>query len=103
MQSMGNTKSSKSTDKVLKKLRDICLDLPEAVESEKWGKPHFCVGEKIFCGYGVENDCNVIGFKLRKEHAHMVVSMPGFWPAPYVGKHGWVSMDVSDIDDWDKV
>jgi predicted DNA-binding protein (MmcQ/YjbR family) len=84
----------------LKKLRQICLCLPDAVEDEKWGKPHFCVGKKIFAGCGEENDKFVVGFKLELGHAKSMVAKPGFWKAPYVGHQGWVSMDPAIIDDW---
>ncbi len=85
------------------KFRRICLALPDAVETITWGKPHYRVAEKIFAGYGDENGVATIGFKLRKEHAAEVVKRAGFSPAPYVGKHGWVSMDANKIDNWDNV
>ena len=85
---------------ILKKLRKICLSLPDTVEDEKWGKPHFCVVEKIFAGCGEENDKFVIGFKLEMSHAKSIIKKPGFWKAPYVGHKGWVSMDPTVVDDW---
>jgi predicted DNA-binding protein (MmcQ/YjbR family) len=36
-------------------------------------------------------------------HARSVVKDPRFWPAKYVGKHGWVSMDVAKRKSWDEV
>jgi len=36
-------------------------------------------------------------------HARSVVKDARFWPAPYVGKHGWVSMDVARRKSWDEV
>ncbi len=87
----------------LTRLRKICLALPDTKETETWGEPHFRVGEKIFAGYGDEKGKTVIGFKLEKDTARQIVEDPNFWPAPYVGKHGWVSMDVTSIDDWEDV
>lgn len=74
----------KSSNAVLSRLRKIC-------------------GEKIFCGYGQEKGIPTIGFKLERDHAEMIVTDGRFWPAPYVGRHGWVSMDASRIDDWTRV
>lgn len=88
-----------SEDSVMRRLREFCLALPDSTESEKWGKPHFCVCEKIFAGCSSENDRLVIGFKLQKPRAAATVQLPGFSVAPYVGRHGWVSMDTSVIDD----
>lgn len=88
---------------VLDKMRAICLALPESRETITWGKPHYRVGEKIFAGYGEEHGKEVIGFKLEREHAAVVVLDPRFWPAPYVGRHGWVSMDAAQVKDWEAV
>lgn len=90
-------------DAVLRRLREFCLALPDTTESEKWGKPHFCVCEKIFAGCSTENEHPVIGFKLQKPRATATVQLPGFSIAPYVGRHGWVSMDASVIDDWELI
>ena len=94
-------------DPALVRLRRICLALPGTKETITWGKPHFRVGEKIFCGYGEEQGKAVIGFKLEKPHAELLVGGDGdggkFRRAPYVGHHGWVSMDAARIDDWEQV
>ena len=90
-------------DRVHRKLREICLSLPDTKETMTWGKPHFRVGDKIFAGYGEEKGKPVIGFKLRMDHAAACVHDPRFWPAPYVGHKGWVSMDASSVKDWDEV
>jgi predicted DNA-binding protein (MmcQ/YjbR family) len=93
----------KSSHAVLSRLRKICLALPDTRETLTWGEPHFRVGEKIFFGYGREKGTPTIGFKLERDHAEMIVTDERFWPAPYVGRHGWVSMDASRIDDWKRV
>jgi predicted DNA-binding protein (MmcQ/YjbR family) len=88
---------------VLARLRRICLALPDTEETLTWGQPHFRVANKIFCGCGDEKGKTVIGFKLDRDHAHAIVEDPRFWPAPYVGHKGWVSMDAAGIRDWDEV
>ena len=88
---------------VLARARKLCLSLPDTEETITWGKPHFRVAGKIFCGFGEESGRTVLGFKLAKPHAALIVSRPTFWPAPYVGRHGWVSMDASGVDHWDEV
>jgi predicted DNA-binding protein (MmcQ/YjbR family) len=96
-------------DPILTKLRQICLALPDTKETFTWGNPHFRVGEKIFCGYTDHDDSKgdtdgpVIGCKLEKQHARDILADPRFRPAPYVGRHGWVSMDASGITDWAEV
>lgn len=96
-------------DPILTKLRQLCLALPDTMETFTWGNPHFRVGEKIFCGYTDHDDSKggtggpAIGFKLEKKHARDILADPRFRVAPYVGRYGWVSMDASGITDWAEV
>ena len=88
---------------ILRRIRDICLALPDTVETLTWGKPHFRVKEKIFAGFSDEGDVPTIGFKLETDHAAAILEDPRFERAPYVGHKGWVSMDASSITDWNEV
>jgi predicted DNA-binding protein (MmcQ/YjbR family) len=88
---------------VLKKMREICLALPDTRETLTWGQPHFRVGDKIFAGCGEEKGRLSIGFKLEMDHADAIVQDPRFRRAPYVGHKGWVSMDPAGIRDWREV
>ena len=75
-------------DTSLKKVREICLALPDTKETPTWGQPHFRVGEKIFCGYGESDGRRVMSFKLERSHAEIVVEDPRFRRAKYVGRYG---------------
>jgi predicted DNA-binding protein (MmcQ/YjbR family) len=85
------------------KIRALCLALPDTKLTMTWGSPHFRVGEKIFCGFGSEGGKEVMGVKLGPSHARSIIKDARFWPAPYVGKHGWVSMNVSLRKSWSEV
>jgi predicted DNA-binding protein (MmcQ/YjbR family) len=87
----------------LTEMRRICLALPDAAETLTWGQPHFRVKGKIFAGFGDHSGKASIGFKLEREHADAVIQDPRFARAPYVGAHGWVSMDVTGVRDWNEV
>ena len=87
----------------LERLREICLALPDTKETLTWGLPHFRVGDKIFAGYGDEDGTPTVGFKLEKPHAEAIVADSRFTPSKYVGRHGWVTMDLSDVEDWGHV
>lgn len=97
------TTSAARDDATFQRVRELCLALPDTKLTMTWGSPHFRVGEKIFCGFGVEEGKPVMGVKLEMAHARRVVKESRFWPAAYVGKHGWVSMDVSQRMSWDEV
>ena len=68
-----------------------------------WGQPHFRVRGKIFAGFGDHGGKTTLGFKLEREHADAVVKDSRFARAPYVGAHGWVSMDSAGIRDREEV
>lgn len=87
----------------LNEMRRICLALPEATETMTWGQPHFRVRGKIFAGFGDHGGTESIGFKLEREHADAAIQDPRFTRAPYVGQHGWISMDVKGVRDWGEV
>jgi predicted DNA-binding protein (MmcQ/YjbR family) len=93
----------KKNDPILAKVREICLGLPDTKLTMTWGSPHFRVKEKIFCGYGSKDGVVEMGVKLEKPHAAKVLKDPRFRVAPYVGKHGWVHMDLSKVKDWGEV
>lgn len=91
-------------DQYLKRIRKICLSLPDTKETPTWGKPHFRVGDRIFAGYGEEDGRPGVGFKLEMKHADAVVKTdPRFRRAPYVGHKGWVSMALTGVKDWGEV
>ncbi|HET9035039.1 MAG TPA: MmcQ/YjbR family DNA-binding protein [Myxococcaceae bacterium] len=87
----------------LNEMRRICLGLPETTETMTWGQPHFRVRGKIFAGFGDHGGTESIGFKLEREHADAAIQDPRFTRAPYVGQHGWISMDVKGVRDWGEV
>src|SRR5215470_3978765 len=87
----------------LNEMRRICLSLPETAETMTWGQPHFRVRGKIFAGIGDHGGTETIGFKLEREHADAAIQDPRFTRAPYVGAHGWISMDVKGVRGWDEV
>jgi predicted DNA-binding protein (MmcQ/YjbR family) len=87
-------------DPIFEKIRKICLSFPDTKLTMTWDSPHFRVGEKIFAGYGDGH----AGFKLEAEHAEeLIESDPRFERAPYVGRYGWVRMNLRRVRDWKEV
>lgn len=86
------------------RLSEICLALPDTKLTMPWGSPHFRVGEKIFCGFD-EDDAGAAhaSFKLDPDHAEVVLHDARFRRSAYVGRYGWVTMDVSKARDWGEV
>ena len=88
-------------ERVLLRLRKICLRLPEAEEIETWGHPTFRVRKKIFAGFDGGGSGATLGVKATFETQEILVETdPRFSIAPYVGQHGWVSMRLDGTIDW---
>ncbi|MHC4875045.1 MAG: DUF1801 domain-containing protein [Planctomycetota bacterium] len=93
-----------SFDEVLERLRGIALALPNTKETLTWGKPHFRVGEKIFCGCGEQHGCAKLGLKAEQNEAPVLMKLPGIVKAPYSRPNdGWIQIDPAEFDDWDEI
>lgn len=91
-------------DQVLQKLQTICLALPNTKETLTWGKPHFRVGEKIFCGCGEDQGGPRIGLKMKAYESQLMMKLPGIEKAAYSRKgDGWVAIDPGVFDDWEEI
>jgi predicted DNA-binding protein (MmcQ/YjbR family) len=89
---------------VLKKLRKICLALPEAFETVSFGHPTFKVGGKIFSV--LEEYKGELGMcvKVERELQDIFLSDQRFFRTPYIGKHGWITLRVHAAPlDWGEI
>src|SRR5947209_8239270 len=55
--------NSTGYDRALKKVRSLCLALPEAREIEAWGQPTFRAGKKMFAAFG--DECGPLSLALK--------------------------------------
>ena len=93
-----------SLDGAMERLRKICLPLPNTKETITWGKPHFRVGEKIFCGCGEHQGCAMIGLKADPVEADAMLDLPGITKSPYSRPNdGWITINPSIFDDWEEI
>ena len=92
--------------KVLTRLRKLCLALPEAYETTSFGHPTFRAGrtgKKTFAVFENYRGEDTICVKATMEDQALLVLDPRFFVAPYVGKHGWTSMRTAGAIEWDEV
>ena len=87
------------SDKILGKVRALCLALPEATEVEAWGHPTFRAAKKMFAGYGQGTLGLNVGFDRQEE----LLEDPRFFPTPYAAHRGWVSLNLDSKTDWQEV
>ena len=87
----------------LRRLRPICLALPEAEERETWGEPTFRVRDKIFCMHRSDTGAPALWCKAPPgSQAILIGADPQrFFVPPYVGHHGWVGIWLDVPVEWE--
>ena len=97
------------TNPALRRLRDICLALPETFEKEAWGECTFRVtGGSMFAM--TDNDHHgskhvAVWIKAPLDVQEMLVSADAkrFFVPPYVGSKGWIGVRLDYKVDWDEL
>src|SRR5262245_16807226 len=90
-------------DRALKKVRAICLALPEACEVEAWGHPTFRAGKKMFAGIGDADGQWALGMKMSFKRQDELLKDARFFPTPYAARLGWVSLHLDGRINWDEI
>ena len=81
-------------------IRNLALRLPEATEETTWGDVNYRVRGKIFCFPGDTS----LTVKADPEELEALLGDPRFARAAYVGRFGWVTMQLAATGvDWDEV
>jgi predicted DNA-binding protein (MmcQ/YjbR family) len=79
----------------LDRLRRVCAALPETTEVLTWeDHPTFRVKDKIYVISGATADSITVKATKDDQEA-LVATHPRVTVAAYVGRHGWVSMDLT--------
>src|SRR3954463_11224101 len=91
-------------EKLLRRVRPICLALPEATEVEAWGHPTFRAAKKMFAGFGAEpSGSPTLGLKMSFERQEELLKDERFFPTPYAARLGWVSLHLDGKTDWQEI
>jgi predicted DNA-binding protein (MmcQ/YjbR family) len=90
-------------EKALRKIRAICLVLPEGREVMAWGHPTFRAGKKLFAAFGEQDGRMSLGMRVGYERQDELLKDPRFFPTPYAARLGWVSLHIDGKTDWDEV
>ncbi|MFT8242848.1 MmcQ/YjbR family DNA-binding protein [Roseomonas sp. BN140053] len=90
---------------ITRKLRAICLALPEAAEKETWGRPTFRVRDRIFAMERHDDGRPAAWCKAPPgSQAVLVGADPDrFFAPPYVGPKGWIGIHLDAQPDWEEV
>ena len=87
-------------------LRAFCLALPGSHEKETWGDAEhagdvtFRVKDRIFVMTGPDGRGGASIRTTMDQQAELLDTFPGvFRSSPYVGRFGWVSVELDAVDD----
>jgi predicted DNA-binding protein (MmcQ/YjbR family) len=89
--------------RLLARLRQICLALPEVRETTKWGHPTFEAGKKMFAVLDRYEGRTCIAFRAPAERLPALLEDDRFFAAPYAARHRWVCLHVDAPLDWREV
>lgn len=80
-------------------VRRHALTLPEAYEDRPWGHPVFKLPpNKVFVFMSEGEDPVRVTVKLDAEEREAALTQPFIGVAKYVGRYGWVTVEVIDDD-----
>jgi predicted DNA-binding protein (MmcQ/YjbR family) len=94
---------SKAVEIALRKVRSICLALPEAKEVEAWGHPTFRAGKKMFAAFGGQGSVITIGMNVGHKRQAELLEQDRFFLTPYAAHRVWISLWIDNKTDWDEV
>jgi hypothetical protein len=88
----------------IRRVRRLCLALPDTFEKLSHGEPTFFVGKKVFAMFSANHHQDghiaVIVPAAPGVQEMLVATRPAaFYRPPYVGAKGWVGIEISQIDD----
>jgi predicted DNA-binding protein (MmcQ/YjbR family) len=91
---------AESPQRVLDRLRRLCLGLPDATQTITWGHPNFRVGRKIFAAFHEDGDgAPCLWVKLGPGAQDVTRDDPRFSPSRH-GAHRWGGLRADLPLDW---
>ena len=94
----------------LKRLRQLCLALPGAIEKPSHGEPTWFTGPKgkVFAMFdnhhhGAAHISVHVAAPMELQQVLVKADPDRYWVPPYVGHRGWVGVILDTSPDWDEV
>ena len=99
-----NPLKSTKNQKILKRLRQFCLSLPETTEDQQFGNPAFRAGKKSFCQLAHRADKLRLQFWVGAEQQISLTSFDKRFEIPaYIGQNGWINLDLTNKQNWPEI
>lgn len=95
---------SPAGQRLLASLRAVCGRLPEVVETiDGFGHTTFRVGKRSFVIAGMGEEGTAISIKADPVTQEALVRRGPYYRTPYIGQHGWISIEDPLSHDWEEV
>ena len=95
---------SAGNQKIIERLRGICLPLPEVSEDRQFGNPCFKAGRKTFCNLHRWQGRTELQVWVGAEQQSALTSFDERYRVPqYIGHNGWISFDLTGRTAWQEV
>jgi hypothetical protein len=99
---------SASSQRIIERLRKICLALPEATEKEAWAEPTWRVKGKMFAQiedphHGGEHGSVWLPGTIEAQEALIAADRERFFRPAYVGHKGRIGVVLDTKPDWSMV
>lgn len=95
---------STTAEKLIERVRKLCLAFPETREIEAWGHPTFRAGKKMFAAVGAPyGQAPTLGMKMSYDRQEELLQDSRFFPTPYAAHLGWVSIELNRRTDWSEI
>ncbi len=99
-----NSLDSPAGRRLLKALRKTCAPLPEVTEEiDGFGHTTFRVRKKSFVIAGIGEGGSALSIKSDPTNQALLVDRGPWYRTPYIGQHGWVSVDDPLAQDWPEI
>ena len=86
-------------DPALRRVRAVCLALPETSEAGSWGHPNFRAGKKTFAAFEWITGRPSVAFRLNGVDVDLLLDRRNFFETPY-GRRQWVSVWTDQRVNW---
>ena len=103
---MGETASSESSRDarrferpIVRRLRKLCLSLPEVNERASWGHPNFRANKRTFVTFEVVKSRPSMAFRLTPDQVTVLLQRKQFFATPY-GRGKWASLWADGPLNW---
>ncbi len=103
---ISKSQDNKMNDEHQRRVRQICVSLPETMEKLSHGEPTFFARKKVFCMFANNhhNDGHIAVWIPAEPGAQATLihrNPKTYFPPPYVGVKGWVGIELTRINDED--